>query len=137
MWPEVGCCVATLGWVVGVGMGLRGPMPKTVGLHIDEEQDAPILDAFASWVGIQERAIAEVEAAGRLVSETPNGHTQKIPQLNVLADATKMVIALAQQLGRTPAARVRLGADSEQELSDDELDLPELPKRGKRASVHG
>lgn len=115
-------------------MGVRGPMPKSASLQVDAEQDGPLLDAFAAWVKIQERAIAEVEAAGKLVAETPNGHTQKIPQLNVLADATKQVLALAQQLGRTPAARVRLGADIEREESDEELDLPPLPER-KRAAA--
>lgn len=109
-------------------------MPKASSLHIDEEQDAPLLDAFDAWVKIQARAIAEVEAAGKLVAETPNGHTQKIPQLNVLAYATKQVVAIAQQLGRTPAARVRLGADTEQEQTDEELDLPSLPER-KRAAA--
>ena len=109
-------------------------MPKSASLQVDAEQDGPLLDAFAAWVKIQERAIAEVEAAGKLVAETPNGHTQKIPQLNVLADATKQVLALAQQLGRTPAARVRLGADIEREESDEELDLPPLPER-KRAAA--
>jgi len=37
---------------------------------------------------------------------------------------------LAQQLGRTPAARIRLGADTEAEPEGDEaLDLPSLPER--------
>lgn len=110
-------------------MGIRGPMPKSTGLQVDVEQDAPILKAFAAWEIVLDKAIAEVEALDVLVRVTPNGHEQKIPQLNVLADATKNLLALAQQLGRTPAARVRLGADTERELDDDELDLPPLPKR--------
>lgn len=107
-------------------------MPKAASLHIDEEQDAPILAAYDAWVAIQARAIAEVEAAEALIARTPNGHTQKIPELNVLADATKQVLALSAQLGRTPASRVRLGADTEPEPGDEELDLPPLPER-KRA----
>ena len=105
-------------------------MPKAASLHVDEAQDGPILEAFDAWVKIQARAIEEIESAGALVKTTPNGHEQKIPQLNVLADATAKVIALAQQLGRTPAARIRLGADTEAEPEGDEsLDLPSLPER--------
>jgi P27 family predicted phage terminase small subunit len=107
-------------------------MPKTASLQVDAELDAAILDAFAAWVDIQQRAIAEVEEAGQLVRVTPNGHEQKIPQLNVLADATAKVLALAQQLGRTPASRVRLGVDGEPEPGEDDVDLPALPAR-KRA----
>ena len=84
-------------------------MPKAAGLAVDAELDAEILRAYDAWVRVLDMAIAEIEAKGVLVDETPNGHQQKIPQLNVLADASKHITALAQQLGRTPASRVRLG----------------------------
>jgi phage terminase small subunit len=103
-------------------------MPKATSLQVDEEQDAPILKAFDAWSKVLDKAIAEVEAADALVKRTPNGLEQKIPELNILADATKQILALAAQLGRTPAARVRLGAESEPEGEDDPA-LPPLPVR--------
>jgi phage terminase small subunit len=115
-------------------MGLRGALPKTSSLLVDEVEDGPLLRAYDAWVLVLDKAIAEVEAAERLVSRTPNGLTQKIPELNVLADATKQILSVAAQLGRSPAARVRLGADSEREEDFEEPDLPALPKR-KRATA--
>lgn len=94
-------------------------MPKAAGLAVDAELDADVLKAYAAWVRVLDMAISEIEAKGVLVDETPNGHQQKIPQLNVLADATKHVTALAQQLGRTPASRVRLGVQGPAGGGDD------------------
>jgi P27 family predicted phage terminase small subunit len=103
-------------------------MPKAAGLSIDDELDAEILKAYDAWVRVLDLAIEETNAKGVLVDETPNGHQQKIPQLNVLADATKHITALAQQLGRTPASRVRLGVQGpvspDASFADDEIGVP-------------
>lgn len=106
-------------------------MPRAAGLAVDDELDSEILKAYNAWVRVLDLAIEEINAKGVLVDETPNGHQQKIPQLNVLADATKHITALAQQLGRTPASRVRLGvqgsaggggsADHHDDDADDEI----------------
>lgn len=114
-------------------MGIRGPMPKSAALAIDEELDAPILRALAKWESIMDRAIAEVEQSETLVKVTPGGHEQKRAQLSVLAEATTKVLELSRELGRTPASRVRLGADTGGEPNDDDLDLPPLPKRKSEA----
>ena len=113
-------------------MGIRGPAPKTSSLVIDEELDAPILRLLAKWQAIAEQTIAELETYDTVVKVTPNGHEPKRAHLSVLAEATNMVVALSKECGRTPASRVRLGTESEREPTDDELDLPPLPKR-KRA----
>lgn len=110
-------------------------MPKSAALVIDEDLDAPILRALAKWESIMDRAIAEVEASATLVKVTPGGHEQKRAQLSVLAEATSKVLELSRELGRTPASRVRLGADTGNEPSDDELDLPPLPKRKPTTTV--
>lgn len=103
-------------------------MPKAAGLSVDDELDAEIIKAYDAWVRVLDLAIAEINAKGVLVDETPNGHQQKIPQLNVLADATKHITALAQQLGRTPASRVRLGVQGpvaqDDSFADDEIGVP-------------
>jgi phage terminase small subunit len=113
-------------------MGIRGPMPKAAALQVDEDRDAPILRALDAWLQIMDKAIAEVENKS-LVKVTPNGHEQKAPQLNVLADATTKVLELSRELGRTPAARVRLGAETDPLTEDDENDgLPPLPTRKKQ-----
>lgn len=94
-------------------------MPKAAGLAVDAELDSDILKAYQAWVRVLDMAIDEIAAKGVLVDTTPNGHQQKIPELNVLADATKQVLALAQQLGRTPASRVRLGVQGPVVSGDD------------------
>jgi phage terminase small subunit len=113
-------------------MGIRGPMPKVSSFQVDEDKDAPILRALDAWLEIMDKAIAEVQNKS-LVKVTPNGHEQKAAQLNVLADATTKVLELSRELGRTPAARVRLGAESDaQSDEDDDLGLPPLPSRKKQ-----
>jgi len=116
-------------------MGSRGPIPRAAALQIDEVQDAPVLKAMAAWERVLDKAIAAVDGAAELVTRTPNGLEQKIPELNILGDATKNILALAGQLGRTPAARVRLGAEAESDGEEDPA-LPALPKRGARAKAH-
>lgn len=116
-------------------MGIRGPMPKSASFQVDEDKDAPILRALDAWLQIMDKAIAEVENKS-LVKVTPNGHEQKAAQLNVLAEATTKVLELSRELGRTPAARVRLGAESEGLTDeDDDLGLPPLPKRKKQPAA--
>lgn len=104
-------------------------------LSVDPVLDAALVDAYDAWVRVLQKAIVEVDAAEALVKRTPGGHEQKLPELSVLSDATKQVVALGAQLGRSPVVRARLGADTEPEGDEGDLDLPALPKRKRRATA--